>query len=76
VGAVSLNATVVPHGLLGYLTLWPDIAQQPPLVSMLNALDGAVSSNAALLPTRNGSFAATASHSTDLIIDVNGYFGP
>src|SRR5664280_3874227 len=32
------NAPVVPQGALGYLTLWPDGANQP-MVSTLNALD-------------------------------------
>jgi len=27
--AYSLNATVVPQGMLGYLTLWPDGEAQP-----------------------------------------------
>src|SRR5207249_1269480 len=36
--AYSLNATVVPHGFLDYLTLWPTGAAQP-FVSNLNAYD-------------------------------------
>jgi hypothetical protein len=38
---------------LGYLTLWPDGGQQPS-VSTLNALDGQVTSNMAVVPTNNG----------------------
>jgi hypothetical protein len=37
--AYSLNATVVPSGPLGYLTLWPT-GQAQPLVSTLNAPTG------------------------------------
>src|SRR5262249_21367500 len=43
-GGYVFNATVVPHGSLGYLTLWPDGEGQP-VVSTLNAVDGAVTSN-------------------------------
>jgi hypothetical protein len=75
-GAISLNATVVPHGLLGYLTLWPHLAQPQPTVSTLNALDGIIASNAAIVPIGNGSVAAYASHNTELILDLNGYFAP
>ena len=37
------NATVVPSGDLGYLTLWPDSEGQP-VVSTLNAADGWITS--------------------------------
>ncbi len=46
-----LNATVLPSGALGYLTLWPD-GQGQPTVSTLNAPDGAVTSNMAIVPTQ------------------------
>src|ERR1022692_2852214 len=42
--AYVFNATVVPVGGLGYLTLWPDSENQP-VVSTLNATDGAITSN-------------------------------
>lgn len=37
--AYSLNATALPTGVLGYLTLWPT-GQPQPFVSTLNATDG------------------------------------
>jgi hypothetical protein len=52
-GAVVLNATVVPPGPLGYLTLWPDGHAQP-LVATLNAIDGAITSNMAIVPETDG----------------------
>src|ERR1019366_3557809 len=52
--AFVLNATVVPPGPLGFLSLWPD-GQNQALVSTLNAYDGAVTSNLAIVPTANGS---------------------
>jgi hypothetical protein len=67
---------VVPQGspaYLGYLTLWPQ-GQTRPVVSTLNALDGAITSNMAIVPTTNGSISAFASNPTHLIIDISGYF--
>ncbi len=73
--AYVLNATVVPqHGQpLGYLTLWPD-AESKPVVSTLNALDGAITSNMAIVPTLNGSIDAFATTPTDLVADIFSYF--
>jgi YVTN family beta-propeller protein len=73
--AFVMNATVVPLGSVGYLTLWPDGAPQP-LVSTLNAYDGAVTSNMAIVPTTNGLIDAYASNWTHLILDSFAYFGP
>jgi len=70
-----LNATVVPPGPLGFLTLWPQGAAQP-LVSTLNAIDGAVTSNMAIVPTANGSVSAFASNPNHLVLDISGYFAP
>ena len=58
--AYVFNASVVPQGGLGYLTLWPDGASQP-LVSTMNALDATISSNMAIVPSTNGSIDAYAS---------------
>jgi len=73
--AYVLNATVVPPGALGYLTLWPD-GQQQPTVSTLNAADGAVTSNLAITPTINGSIDAFAFDPTNLLLDIAAYFAP
>ena len=73
--AYNLNATVVPPGVLGFLTLWPQGATQP-LVSTLNAIDGAVTSNLAIVPTTNGSISAFGSNPTHLILDISGFFAP
>ena len=77
------NATVVPSASLGYLTLWPD-GQTQPVVSTLNAYDGFITSNMAIVPNQNGStdaFAAPGnpgpgSGYTQLILDISGYFAP
>jgi len=71
----SLNMTVVPPGPLTYLTTWPG-GQPQPLVSTLNALQGQIVANAAIVPAGGGGqidvFVSEASH---VIIDINGYFG-
>ncbi len=69
------NATVVPQGPLSYLTLWPD-PQQQPTVSTLNAPDGAITSNMAIVPNNNGKTDAYAAGHTQLILDISGYFAP
>jgi hypothetical protein len=73
--AYVFNASVVPVGPLGYLTLWPDGSSQP-LVSTLNALDGSISSNMAIVPTNNGKVDAFASGITQLILDISSFFAP
>ncbi|MGC2661364.1 MAG: BACON domain-containing carbohydrate-binding protein [Bryobacteraceae bacterium] len=71
--AIVVNATVVPSGPLGYLTLWRAGGPQP-FVSTLNAIDGAVTSNMAIVPVNANQIGAFASNPTDLVIDVFGYF--
>jgi uncharacterized repeat protein (TIGR03803 family) len=74
--AYSLNFTAVPHGFLGYLTVWPTGKNQP-VVSTLNAYGGQVTANAAIVPAgTSGSISTYALDDTDLLIDINGYFAP
>ncbi|MBV9404397.1 MAG: hypothetical protein JO211_03565, partial [Acidobacteriaceae bacterium] len=73
--AYVLNATVAPPGGLPYLTLWPN-GQTQPFVSTLNAYDGAVTSNMAIVPTTNGFVNAFAASATQLILDISSYFAP
>jgi hypothetical protein len=71
--AYSLNVAVVPAGVLSYLTVWPR-GQAQPLVSTLNS-DGRIKSNAAIVPAgTGGAISAFASNTTDLVLDINGYF--
>jgi hypothetical protein len=70
-----LNATAIPTATLGYLTLWPDGASQP-VVSTLNAVDGAVTSNMAIVPTLNQFIDAYAPNPTNLVLDISAYFAP
>jgi len=73
--AYVFTATAVPSGPLGYLTLWDD-GGVPPVVASLNALDGAVTSDLAIVPTDNGMVDAFASNPTYLVLDIFGYFAP
>jgi hypothetical protein len=80
--AFVLNATVVPgKPPAGFLTLWPE-GQAQPSVSTLNAYDGAVTSNMAIVPAGSGndSINAFADNSsggtTNLILDISSYFAP
>jgi len=68
-----MSVTVVPPASLGYLTLWPQ-GQTRPVVSTLNALDGAITSNLAIVPTSNGSISVFPSNPTHLVVDIYGYF--
>jgi hypothetical protein len=70
-----LNATVVPPGSLGYLTLFQDGGSRPG-VSTLNALDGAIASNMAIVANTDGSIDAFSSDLTQLILDISSYFAP
>jgi hypothetical protein len=73
--AYAMNVTVVPQGPLGYLTVWP-AGELQPTVSTLNS-DGRVKANAAIIAGgSNGDVSVFASSSTDVILDVNGYFIP
>ncbi len=77
--AFTLNATVLPSGALGFLTLWPEGSTQPG-VSTLNAPDGAVTSNMAIVPAGSGNESinafASGTNPTHLILDVASYFAP
>ena len=71
----SLNATVVPSGYLGYLTTWPT-GQAQPNASTLNSWQGKIVANAALVPAgTNESISVYVSNPTNVVLDINGYFG-
>jgi len=74
--AYSLNVTVVPHGGLGYLTIWPTGETQP-LASTLNSFDGRIKANAAIVPAgTDGSVSVFVTNDADVVLDINGYFVP
>jgi len=77
--AYVLNATVLPlgGGPIQFLTLYPS-GQAQPMVSTLNAYDGAVTSNMAIVPTNDGLITAYVPEpdSGNLLLDISGYFAP
>jgi hypothetical protein len=74
--AYSLNVTVVPAGLLSYLTAWPAGAGQP-FASTLNSFDGSIVANAAIVPAgASGGISVFVTDATDVILDIDGYFAP
>ena len=74
--AYSLNVTVVPHGRLGYLTIWPSGEAQP-TTPLLNSPDGRTKANAAIVPAgNNGAVSVYVSNTADVILDIDGYFTP
>jgi uncharacterized repeat protein (TIGR01451 family) len=74
--AYALNMTVVPSGPLGFLSAWPAGNPQPGS-STLNAPTGTVVANAAIVPAgAGGAIDVISTNSTDLLIDINGYFAP
>lgn len=73
--AFLFNATVVPAtDMLGYLTMWPQGIPQP-VVATLNAQDGAITGNMAVVPTNNGAISIFAPQPTHLVLDLFGFFG-
>ena len=74
--AYSTNVTVIPAGLLSFLTTWAT-GQPQPLVSTLNALNGGIVANAAIVPAgTNGAVSVYVTNRTDVVLDTNGYFAP
>src|SRR5262249_5125853 len=66
----------VPAGFLDYLTLWP-MGVAKPFVSTLNAYDAQVTANMAIVPAgTGGAINAFATHNTQLILDITGFFAP
>lgn len=75
--AYSLTVMAYPRqGALAFLSIWP--AGQPfPTVSTLNAFDGRIVSNSALVPAGSGAgggVTVLTSEDADIVIDVSGYF--
>jgi len=66
----------LPAGPLGFLTVWP--AGQPrPVASTLNSIDGRIKANAAIVPAgAGGAVSVFATNTTDVILDISGYFVP
>ena len=75
--AYSLNVTVLPPGPLGYLILWPEGQDQPNTVTV-DDITGDIRNNAVIMPAgiSGGGVSAVVNATTDLVIDINGYYAP
>jgi hypothetical protein len=76
VQAYSMRMTVVPPGPMGYLTTWP-AGLSMPVAATLNAPEGGVVGNAAIIPAGSATgepVSVYVNDPTDLVIDINGYF--
>jgi hypothetical protein len=73
-GAYVLNVSVVPHGRLSYLTVYP-AGENRGATTTMNSPDGRVKTNAATVPAGgNQAISVYASDTTDVIVDIYGYF--
>jgi hypothetical protein len=55
--------------------MWPR-GQLQPLAATLNAIDGAITNNMAIVPTTTGSISVFPSAPTHLVLDIFGFFAP
>ncbi|MBL8211755.1 MAG: BACON domain-containing protein [Bryobacterales bacterium] len=74
--AYSFNVTVVPQRTLSFLTIWPAGTARPN-ASTLNSFDGKIVANAAIIQAgTSGAVSIYVTDSTEVILDINGYFVP
>lgn len=71
--AVSANFVAVQPSANGFLTAFACPAERP-TVSTLNFRAGAVIANQAIVPVDDGEICVYSKATTDIVIDVNGYF--
>lgn len=75
-GAYSINVAAILPAEDGFLTVFPTGAVQP-TSSDLNFLAGEVISNAIVAPAgTGGAISIFVNTSTDMILDINGYYAP
>ncbi|MBL8209991.1 MAG: hypothetical protein JNK87_04735 [Bryobacterales bacterium] len=74
--AYAINVTALPNGNpMPFLTAYPT-GQPRPGASILNAFQGQVVTNAAIVPAgTNGSLDIYAYRRTDVVVEISGYFG-
>src|SRR5262249_8536823 len=72
----ALNVTALPSGNpMPFITAYPT-GQPRPNASILNAFQGQVVTNSAIIPAgTNGAIDIYAYRGTDVIVEVSGYFG-
>jgi hypothetical protein len=55
--------------------MWPQ-GQTQPLAATLNAYDGAITNNMAIVPSTSGAVSVSPLAPTHLVLDIFGYFAP
>lgn len=73
IAAVSANFTVTNPASSGYLTVY-NCTSDRPVVSTVNFGPGQTVANQAIVPLAKGEMCVYSVASTDLVIDVNGYY--
>jgi hypothetical protein len=72
--AVVANVTLVPRGPVEFVTLWPS-GETRPVSYAVRSPDAAIVANSMVVMVgTNGSISFYASHDTEAIVDVSGYF--
>lgn len=72
--AIVLNATLVPRGVIDFVTVYP-AGESRPAFYTLRSLDGLIVANSSIVRVGvNSGISVYASQAADLIIDVSGYF--
>jgi hypothetical protein len=78
--AYSLNVTVVPAAATtgGYLVVYPNPSSPVPLAASLTWNPGALYQTAAVIvaASSDGSVNLAANFTTDVVVDINGYYAP
>ncbi len=73
-GAYLLNVIVVPSGRLSYLSVFPT-GENRGVTTTMNSVDGRVKADAVTVPAgTNGSVDIYASDTTNVVVDVYGYY--
>src|SRR5512140_630588 len=75
--AYSLNVVAVGPNAAGFLSVFPGATLPTPLTSLLNFAAGDVVANASVVPgDDNGLVGFLSAATTDLVVDINGYYAP
>lgn len=75
--AYSIYVTIVPPSgaLVGYIKAWPDDQPEPNTAVLTDTIPGAIIGNSAIVPAgADGGIEVLSQLTTDLVIDLNGYF--
>jgi len=72
--AYVLNVTVIPRGAVDFVTVWP-AGEARPNVWTVRSPDGQIVANTNIIKAgANGGISVFASHNTDMVLDITGYF--